>query len=189
MLKPIHMKNYPRAVPLLILLNIFFFSFLLSASAATGIINTDNVNIRSGPATTYDAIGRLNQGNQVEILGSKNDWYQIKTSQLNGWVRNDLINLQKEYSLKVTGSGVNLRSGPGTTYDVVGSADKGDTLTLLDTKGEWYQVKTASGSPAYIKASFAEKIEKAAPAPAPKTRGRSFCLVCKPNKKNVPLFC
>jgi N-acetylmuramoyl-L-alanine amidase len=160
------LKTNPQVVFLLILLNIFFFSFLLSASAATGIINTDNVNIRSGPATTYDAIGRLNQGSSVEILGSKNDWYQIKTSQLNGWVRNDLINVQKEYSLKVTGSGVNLRSGPDTTYDVVGSADKGDILTLLDTKGEWYQIKTASGSAAYIKASFVEKIEKAASVPA-----------------------
>lgn len=166
-LKNTCLKGYSQAIFLLILLNIFFFSFLLGASATIGIINTDNVNIRSGPATTYDAIGSLNQGSQVEILGSKNDWYQVKTGQLNGWVRNDLINLQKEYSLQVTGNGVNLRSGPGTNFEVISWADKGDILTLLDTKGEWYQVKTTNGSTAYIKGSFAQKIEKAAPAPAP----------------------
>ena len=122
------LKTNLRVVPLLILIAVFFFSFLLSATAATGIINTNSVNIRSGPATTYNIVGHLDKGNQVEILGSKNDWYQIKSGQLNGWVRNDLINLQKEYSLKVTANGVNLRSGPGTTYNVVGSADSGTSL-------------------------------------------------------------
>ncbi|MFA7148421.1 MAG: N-acetylmuramoyl-L-alanine amidase [Syntrophomonadaceae bacterium] len=160
------LKNYPRVVLLLILLNIFFFSFLLSAPASTGIININNVNIRSGPATTYDIVGRLDQGNQVEIMGSKNDWYQIKSGQLNGWVRNDLINLQKEYSLKVTANGVNLRSGPATTYNVVGSVNYGDILALLDTKGDWYQIKTG-GLTACINGSFVQIIEKTAPTPIP----------------------
>ncbi len=166
-LKGNRLKTKLRVVPLFILLNIFFFSFLLSATAATGIINTNYVNIRSGPATTYDIVGRLDEGNQVEIAGSKNDWYQIKSGQLNGWVRNDLINLQKEYSLKVTANGVNLRSGPGTTYYVVGSVNNGDILTLLDTNGDWYQVKTADGLTAYINGSFVQKIEKTAPALVP----------------------
>ncbi|MDD4561996.1 MAG: N-acetylmuramoyl-L-alanine amidase [Syntrophomonadaceae bacterium] len=150
---------------LVILLNLFFFSFLLSASAATGIINIDNVNIRSGPDTTYDVVGMLNQGTGVEILGSEKNWYQIKTEQFNGWVRNDLINLQKEYQVEVTVNGVNLRSGPGTNYDIVGSANQGEILTLLDVNGDWYQVKTSAGLPAYIKATFTEKAEKATPVP------------------------
>ncbi|MGS0763256.1 N-acetylmuramoyl-L-alanine amidase [Syntrophomonas curvata] len=156
-------KRTIRLPLLVVLLSTFFFSFLLSASAATGIINTDNVNIRSGPATTYDALGRLSQGSQVEILSSKNDWYQIQSTGLNGWIRNDLINVQKEYFLKVTGNGVNLRSGPGTGFDVVGSASQGEILTLLDVKGEWYQVKTVAGLQAYIKASFTQKTEKPVP--------------------------
>ncbi|NLX02292.1 MAG: SH3 domain-containing protein [Syntrophomonadaceae bacterium] len=162
-----HIQPNLRILPLLIMLNIFFFSFLLSATAATGIINNNYVNVRSGPATTYNIVGRLDQGSSIEILGSKNDWYQIKTKQLNGWVKNDFINLQKEYSVKVTANGVNLRSGPGTTYNIVGSANNGDILTLLATRGDWYQVKTAGGSTAYINASFAQKTEKTAPAPSP----------------------
>ena len=158
-----YIKQTLRIPLLVVLLSTFFFSCLLGASAATGIINTDNVNIRSGPATTYDAVGRLNQGSSVEILSSRNDWYQIQANSLKGWVRNDLINVQKEYTLTVTGSGVNLRSGPGTGFDVVGSANQGETLTLLDVKGEWYQVKNAAGLQAYIKASFTEKTEKPVP--------------------------
>ena len=162
-----HIIKTPPLILLIMLLNIFYFSFLLSASAATGIINTDNVNIRSGPSISYDVVGMLNQGIGVEILGSEENWYQIKTGQLNGWVRNDLINLQKEYQLQVTTTGVNLRSGPGTNYDIVGSANQGEILTLLDVKGDWYQVKTSAGLQAYIKATFTEKTEKVAPAPVP----------------------
>ena len=77
-----HIKPNLRILPLLIMLNIFFFSFLLSATAATGIINNNYVNVRSGPATTYDIVGRLDQGSSVEILGSKNDWYQVPSVQL-----------------------------------------------------------------------------------------------------------
>src|SRR5690606_23744995 len=57
--------------------------------------------------------------------------------------------------------------GPGTNYDIVGSANQGEILTLLDVKGDWYQVKTSAGLQAYIKATFTEKTEKAAPAPVP----------------------
>lgn len=152
---------------LVILLNLFFFSFPLSTTATTGIINSDNVNVRSGPDITYDTLGTLEQGNQVEILGSENNWYQMKTERFNGWVRNDLINLQKEYQVQVTANEVNLRSGPGTNYDIVGSVNQGESLTLLDITGDWYQVKTPAGLLAYIKASFTEKTEKAAPVPVP----------------------
>jgi N-acetylmuramoyl-L-alanine amidase len=76
--------------------------------------------------------------------------------------------------LQVTTNGVNLRSGPGTNYDIVGSANQGEILTLVDVKGDWYQVKTSAGLPAYIKASFTEKTEKAekaasVPVPASST--------------------
>lgn len=162
-----HMIKTPPTMLLVMLLNLFFFSFLLSASAATGIINIDNVNIRSGPDTIYGVVDMLNQGTGVEILGSEKNWYQIKVGQLNGWVRNDLINLQKEYQLQVTANGVNLRSGPGTNYDIVGSANQGEILTLLDITGDWYQVQTSVGLQAYIKAEFTQTTEKATPVPAP----------------------
>ena len=162
-----HMIKTPPIIMLIMLLNLFCFSFLLSADASTGIINIDNVNIRSGPDTTYDVVGMLNQGIQIEILGSEENWYQIKTGQSNGWVRNDFINLQKEYQLQVTINGVNLRSGPGINYDIIGSANQGEILTLVDVKEDWYQVKTSAGLLAYIKASFTERTEKAAFAQAP----------------------
>ena len=46
----------------------------------------------------------------------------------------------------VTGSKVNLRSGPGTTNAVVGQLGKGDAAEVLGDTSGWYQIRTADGS-------------------------------------------
>jgi uncharacterized protein YraI len=40
----------------------------------------------------------------------------------------------------VTGSVVNLRAGPGTGYQVLGSAGRGDTLRVTGGTDDWYRV-------------------------------------------------
>ncbi len=47
-------------------------------------------------------------------------------------------------TLTVTGNSVNVRSGPGTNYDIVASVVKGDTVTKLGVEGEWYRIKTGN---------------------------------------------
>ncbi len=44
----------------------------------------------------------------------------------------------------ITGSDVNLRSGPGTGYDAIATLDAGDVVTLLGRSGSWYQVRSGS---------------------------------------------
>lgn len=46
----------------------------------------------------------------------------------------------------VTGSRVNLRSGPGTANAVVGQLFLGDATEILADRNGWYQIRTADGS-------------------------------------------
>ena len=46
----------------------------------------------------------------------------------------------------VTGSRVNLRSGPGTSNDVVGQVSNGLQAEVLADRDGWYQIRTADGS-------------------------------------------
>lgn len=134
-----------------ILITIFL---VLPASADTGVINSSVVNIRSGPATTYEIAGSAYQGTEVSILESSNGWHKITLGPVTGWVSASLIDVKKQdIKLSVNSELANLRSGPGTSYDKTGQLVKGDTLILLDVQGEWYQVKTSDGKTAYI-ASF-----------------------------------
>ena len=68
-----------------------------SISASLTISNDSGyANIRSGPDTTYDLIGKLNQGESAPVKGKNQDgtWWQIAfaagTNGL-GWVRGDLV--------------------------------------------------------------------------------------------------
>ncbi|MBS4985760.1 MAG: SH3 domain-containing protein [Hungatella hathewayi] len=62
-------------------------SFAYTARSAT--INASNLNVRSGPGTTYSAITKLSQGTAVTVVGEKTAsngalWYEIRFSGTNG---------------------------------------------------------------------------------------------------------
>lgn len=51
--------------------------------------------------------------------------------------------------------GVNIRSGPGSSYSVVGVLGKGETATVVDaTNSEWIKIKTSSGKEGYCSAEY-----------------------------------
>ena len=56
--------------------------------------------------------------------------------------------------IRCTGTNVNIRSGAGTSYTVLGSAQKGDTYTVLEEKNGWYKTYYRNNI-AYIYASYA----------------------------------
>jgi len=62
---------------------------------------------------------------------------------------------QKTYVkyIRCTGSGVNLRSGAGTSHTIIGSADKGTVYALSEKVDGWYKTYYR-GKTAYISASY-----------------------------------
>ncbi len=60
-------------------------------------------------------------------------------------------NGSKASILKVTGNVVNVRSGPGTSYSIVGSVKNGDTITATgSSSNRWIPVKLINGKSGYI---------------------------------------
>jgi curli biogenesis system outer membrane secretion channel CsgG len=53
-------------------------------------------------------------------------------------------------TVEITGSSVNIRSGPGTSHNIVGSVKRGDRLDLLGESGNWFQVRMPNGKVGYI---------------------------------------
>lgn len=56
--------------------------------------------------------------------------------------------------LRCTGTNVNIRKGAGTNYQVLGSANKGDTFIILGQSGSWYKTFYRNQT-AYVYASYA----------------------------------
>lgn len=66
----------------------------------------------------------------------------------------------------VTGSGVNMRSGPGKTYNVVAVLQKDNVIKILSVTGEWYKVNTSNNVTGYVSKKYIT-LKKDVQAPAP----------------------
>lgn len=71
------------------ILSIIFFSYLYRASAYTyetldfkyGKVKTKtSLNIRCGPGTNYDRVGKLKDGEYIDVFAKVGDWYIIQTN-------------------------------------------------------------------------------------------------------------
>ncbi|KRG13290.1 N-acetylmuramoyl-L-alanine amidase [Lederbergia galactosidilytica] len=62
--------------------------------------------------------------------------------------------------IMITGDLVNVREQPGTAYSIVTQIHKGETYSLLDSKGDWYKIKLSSNQTGWIASWLAEKQSK-----------------------------
>lgn len=114
-------------------------------------------NVRSGAGTNYDKIGVAKVGSEYSILDVTDDgkWYKISFSGKTGYINRNMVSvIEMDYSGTATVlSDVNIRSGPGTSYDKMGSAKTGDTLTVIGTSNGWYKI-SFNGKTGYVAGNF-----------------------------------
>lgn len=99
---------------------------------AKGIVTASQLNIRESANTDSDKVGSLNYGARVEILEKSGSWGRTK----DGWIHLDYVyqdgtTTKNAVGATITGEGLNIRSGPGTGYDRVGSYSSGTRVTVL----------------------------------------------------------
>lgn len=123
----------------------------------TGMVTGSVVNVRSGPGTQYSVAGSLYKDSEVQVLSQSGDWYKVQCNQVTGWLHQSLLKLGTADSgivLIVSRDQVNLRSGPGTSFPIVGEAARGEALTLIDVVEAWYKAKTSTGKVVYIRSDM-----------------------------------
>ncbi len=120
------------------------------SSAKSGTVSGDSVRMRMGPSTDFAAIGTLSKGTSVKISGETGSWYEISANGKYGYMSKDYIKVVSTASTDtvekmdkigiVTGNGVRMRSGAGTSYSTIGYYDKGIHVKVTGKTGSWYAV-------------------------------------------------
>jgi len=119
-------------------------------------VTSSMVNLRSQPTTDSELISTLTQGASLTLLEQQGDWYRVKTSEGNeGWVAGWLINVEQavipaEAFVTILNPDTNVRSGPGTTYDIVGRVQAGERYAIVKKEDDWFRIKLKNGSTGYI---------------------------------------
>ena len=123
-------------------------------------VTTSNLNMRTGPGTSYKTCGYIKPGtyaitqesNGWGKLSSNGYWIALKyTSKTSSSSDNGNSSSGTLYKVKVTASALNMRTGPGTSYSSRGKAVKGAIFDIVDTKDGWGQISTTG---AWIKLSY-----------------------------------
>ena len=130
---------------LAIILTVCLLASLMCVTASgtqTGTVTGSGVRMRTGPGTSYSIITTLDKGTVVTVLGEESGWYRISYGGYTGYMINTYIALSSSAGQTgtVTGSDVRMRTGPGTSYSIITTLDKGTTVTILGTSGSWYQI-------------------------------------------------
>lgn len=104
-----------------------------TAANIKGIVNTAELNIRKEPDAGSDRVGGYVYGNRVTITETKDGWG--KTDK--GWISLTYVYQDGTKGTNtakgiVSSDQVNVRSGPGTDFDKVGSMTYGQRVIILE---------------------------------------------------------
>lgn len=132
-----------------------------------GTVLEDNLNMRDGPGTNYVSMARLSIGTDLSLVEQYDNWFLVEYQQTYGWVTREYLSLLPGVIERipvadsipdpnplligtVTENNVNLRKGPGSAYDRVGSTDAASQVTLLAKHKDWYRVELSNGTRAWM---------------------------------------
>jgi len=107
-----------------------------------GLLIIPEVAVFSGPGWQYPVTGTLDGYTQVPLLAKSGAWYLIAQ----GWISLDDVYVEgtdPTYRAIITGSEVNIRTGPGTQYKATGVKNRNDVVNIfhqvsVDGKGWGY---------------------------------------------------
>jgi uncharacterized protein YgiM (DUF1202 family) len=137
------------------------------------VVDANNVNVRGQPRLKSEIVTRLTKGQSVTVLeeiirnnsaaAEPSAWAKILwPTNAHVWVSSQFINSDK----MVSPTKLNLRSGPGENYSVIGQLQKGDIVKEISTKGTWTEIEAPATAYAFVAAQY---LKQEAPAAAPPT--------------------
>lgn len=148
------------------------------APATGSVSGVYYLNVRSGPGMSYDRLHVLSNGTQVTLLGrdSYGGWLKVRLADgSEGWVGSAYIATSAVIAtLPVAGTtvplpppaagttgvvatyGLNLRTGPGTSYPVILALSQGMTVpvTHRNSDATWVRVTLPGGTVGWVSAPY-----------------------------------
>jgi uncharacterized protein YgiM (DUF1202 family) len=135
----------------------------------------NNVVVRGQAHINSEIVGHLKKGDTVTVLelvtlkhpgiDEPANWARIALpADMHAWLNTSFINASNQ---TVSARKLNLRSGPGENYSVIGLLHKGDSVKTVTNKGEWTQIEPPTNTFAFVAAHLLAHQEAAPAAPPP----------------------
>lgn len=172
------------------------------APAGYAVAKSGTINVRSGPGTNYAVTGQIGTNTKLPVLALSGDWVKIQMpGGSTGWVAEWLVQTQKSTDQQapassqnvsgsntqpdsrngavkvkqatITAAAINVRSGPGTSYDTIAKVNKGAKYNITEVNGQWLKISLPGGKTGWIAAWLATVSEVASAQPAASAQNNS----------------
>ncbi|MGD0260312.1 MAG: SH3 domain-containing protein [Verrucomicrobiota bacterium] len=143
--------------------------------AGPAVVVASNVNVRGQAKLKSEVVARITKGQPVTVLEEivRNNsgpqepsaWAKIALPPgAHVWINTAFINSTNQTVLPKK---LNLRSGPGENYSVIGQLQRGDALKEISTKGDWTEIEPPAKAYAFVAAQYLKQETPAPTEPAP----------------------
>lgn len=163
------MKIIQRITPLALAVVLLLSSLPFTASAAgttmqgIGFVTATSLRLRadaSGSSATLDTAPR---DECVVVVSKSGEWYHVIYNLQEGYMHEDYLSVSTRENAelgygRITGSSVNLRTGPSTSYSVAAVSARGDKCYIIGLNSGWYKV-IYKDTLAYIRSDYVELTE------------------------------
>jgi len=136
--------------------NGFIRADLLTTSSASTPSTTQTmktigtVNLRASASTSSSILRTLTRDTAVEVISTENGWSRVTHNGTNGFIKAELLTSgttnqeQAIATVKTTGNGINVRSGPSTSATLLRTLSKDTSVDILGYEGSWSRVRVGS---------------------------------------------
>jgi uncharacterized protein YgiM (DUF1202 family) len=143
------------------------------------MVVASNVNVRGQAKLNSEVVTRITKGATVTVLeeivrnnsgpDEPSTWVKILLPPgAHAWINTLFIDATNK---TIRPKKLNLRSGPGENYSVIGLLQRGDAVKELSTKGDWTEIEPPATAYAFVAAPYlkqqAAEVAAAAPTPVP----------------------
>ena len=135
-------------------------------------VSGNNVNVRGKAGYKGEVIAKLNNGDAVTVIeqvilpkpkkGEPAQWAKIAfPTNAHVWVHSAYIDANKTVKPRK----LNVRTGPGENYSIVGTLEQGAAVKEVAAKENWLGIEAPSGAFAFVAASYVQQTATEATVP------------------------
>ena len=147
----IHIKIYRRTAAFLAVITLLAFAHIMPKAAAANFSSTAGqvtapgaLNVRSAASTTGTILKALPAGSTVTLMSRTGNWWYVEYGPSRfGYASADYIKtVPGTYPVTVSSAvaALNVRSGPGTSYSIIGTVLSGQTVLVLSASAGWDRI-------------------------------------------------
>ncbi len=144
-------------------------AYAINADSMAGLVSTESgrLNVRNSASSGGYVLTSLSKGSYVALIEKTGNWWKVEYADGKfGYCHSDYIDVVSDTAARVsTESGnLNVRSGAGKSYPVIGTISKDENVIILSSNGYWSRVLYDGNKTGVVSADYLSVIQNGYPA-------------------------